>query len=382
MQELFWLFLVYGLLQSKVVKKSKNSNKLHVNRKILIYVLTLTGIGLIAVADASAPLAIRQFDDKFFFIKQQVYVVGIGLICMFILSFVNYKLWEKYAVLIFFASLGLLLLVLIPGFGNKYLGARRWLMLGPINFQPSELVKLTLSIYIAKLAVGNKKILAYFIPLGIVSLLVMLQPDMGTAMILVGAGLIQIFAAGVNIFSYFGMVLVGIVSGVALIFTSDYRRDRLISFINHNQNIESSYHIRQVLLAIGSGGLFGVGLGQSRQKFLFIPESASDSIFAIIAEEAGFIRSGLLLLIFFLLVFEGYKVALQTENKFGKILAIGITSWIGLQTVLNLSSMLSITPITGVPLPFISFGGTSIVMLLASSGILLNISKYAKKQDK
>ncbi|KKQ25595.1 MAG: Stage V sporulation protein E [Candidatus Woesebacteria bacterium GW2011_GWA1_37_8] len=344
--------------------------------------MTLTGIGLIAVADASAPLAIRQFDDKFFFIKQQVYVVGIGLICMFILSFVNYKLWEKYAVLIFFASLGLLLLVLIPGFGNKYLGARRWLMLGPINFQPSELVKLTLSIYIAKLAVGNKKILAYFIPLGIVSLLVMLQPDMGTAMILVGAGLIQIFAAGVNIFSYFGMVLVGIVSGVALIFTSDYRRDRLISFINHNQNIESSYHIRQVLLAIGSGGLFGVGLGQSRQKFLFIPESASDSIFAIIAEEAGFIRSGLLLLIFFLLVFEGYKVALQTENKFGKILAIGITSWIGLQTVLNLSSMLSITPITGVPLPFISFGGTSIVMLLASSGILLNISKYAKKQDK
>jgi len=371
--------LVYGLLQFKVVKNKKTFAKPHINRKILIYVLTLAATGLIAVADASAPLAIRQFDDKFFFVRQQAVAAAAGLIFMFFLSAINYKFWEKYAVYVFLISLGLLVLVLIPGFGSKYLGARRWLLLGPVNFQPSELVKLTLSMYIAKLAVANKKILAFFAPLAVIGILVMLQPDMGTAMILVGMGLIQIFATGVNIFAYFGMVTLGVISAVALIFTSDYRRERLVSFINHTQNIESSYHIRQVLLAIGSGGLFGVGLGQSRQKFLFIPESASDSIFAIIAEEAGFIRAGFLLLIFFLLVFEGYKVALQTEDRFGKILAIGIISWIGLQTVLNLSSMLSIIPITGVPLPFISYGGTSIAMLLASSGILLNISKNAKK---
>lgn len=360
------------------MKKEKAKPKNYINRQLFFYVLFLTAVGLLAVADASAPLAMRQFDDKFFFVRQQLVAAVIGLVAMVVLSFINYKIWEKIAVVAFFVSVLLLVLVLIPGFGSKLLGARRWLILGPINFQPSEIVKLTLCMYIAKVATTQKKIFAYFFPLVLVGGLVMLQPDLGTAMVLVAIGMVQVFYSGVNILYFIGFSLLGAFSSVILIFTSDYRRERLMSFISHSQNNEVSYHIRQVLLAIGSGGLFGVGLGQSRQKFLFIPESASDSIFAIIAEEAGFLRATVLMCVYLLFILNGLRIASKVEDKFGKILATGIVSWVGIQTIFNLSSMLSITPIVGVPLPFISYGGTSIATLLVAMGILLNISRYAK----
>lgn len=346
-----------------------------INKKLMIYVLSISLIGLIAVADASAPLAVRQFGDKFFFIKQQLFAFGIGLTLMLLLSQINYKIWEKLALPIFLLSIVLLVLVLIPGFGNKLLGARRWLVLGPVNFQPSELAKLALCIYIAKVASANKKPLAYFLPLLLVAGLVMLQPDLGTTIVLVGIGIIQMFASGVNLFYFIGFVLFSMLSSFTLIMTSDYRRQRLMSFINHAANDEPSYHIKQAILAIGSGGLFGAGLGQSKQKFLFVPESASDSIFAIIAEELGFIRSCALILFLLIFVLVGLRSANSVQDRFGRIMAIGIVSWIGLQIILNLFSMLAITPITGVPLPFISYGGTSLVTLMVATGILLNITR-------
>lgn len=361
------------------MKKIRNVKpRSHLGRSIIVYTLILTFVGLLAVADASAPLALRQFGDRFFFIKQQLIAFGVGLVLMTAFSFIDYRVWKKYATVIFLLSIILLVLVLIPSFGAKFLGARRWLVIGPFNFQPSEFAKLALCIYIASVSSSGKKISSYFAPIVLASILIMLQPDLGTTLVLVSIGMVQMFASGVNFLHYFVFAILGVLSSILLVLTSEYRRNRLMSFIKHTQNSELSYHIKQVLLAIGSGGLFGVGLGQSRQKFLFVPESASDSIFAIIAEEAGFVRTSLLILVFALLVVLILRMSYGVDDKFAKIFSVGVSSWIGMQTVLNIFSMLAVVPITGVPLPFISYGGTSLVMILVAVGILVSISRYAK----
>ena len=345
--------------------------------KLLAIVFFLGVMGLIAVADASAPQALNVFSDKFYFVKQQAVWFVVGVIALFVVSKVHYSFWEKIALPLFIFSLILLLAVLFPQIGSKALGARRWIFIGPVSIQPSEVVKLALVVYLAKVAAKNKGLMSFFLPLGLVAFLVMLQPDLGTTMVISVAAMAQIFVSGINVFKFLLAVLGGGALSFLAIILSPYRKERLLTFLMQSQDpLGRDYHIRQILLALGSGGIFGVGLGQSRQKYLFLPEAATDSIFAIIAEEVGFVGSVVLIGIFAVFVYRGLKIANAAPDTFSRILSLGIVAWIGGQIFFNISSMVALTPLTGVPLPFFSYGGSSLVMVLTATGILLNVSRH------
>jgi cell division protein FtsW len=342
----------------------------------------LTILGLVAVADASAPQALNFFGDELYFFKQQAVWALLGLVLMTISSFIKYTIWEKLATPLFFINLLLLTVVLIPGVGLSIYGARRWIALGPISFQPSELIKITLTLYIAKVASSEKGPLSYFIPVVAVASLIMLEPDLGTTIIVCSIAFVQIFISGVSLLYFVGAGILATGASVVLILTSEYRRARLATFFESTTDpLGSAYHIRQVLLALGSGGLFGVGLGHSRQKYLFLPEAATDSILAVLAEELGFLGVLVLISLLAFFVYRAIRVAERAPSRFAKIASVGILSWIAIQVVLNIGSMTAILPLTGVPLPFISYGGTALTTVLFATGILLNISRYAKQDS-
>lgn len=362
----------------RLKKQNKSADK-----RLLALAVILSILGLIAVADASSPAALSNFSDKFYYAKQQAIWGLIGIGALLVTSKIHYSFWEKIATPLFVASVLLLVLVLIPGVGVKVLGARRWIVFGTISFQPSEFVKLALAVYIAKVGARNKKSLSYFLPIAITTGLIMLEPDLGTTLVVGSIGMAQVFISGVNLFHFAGAIVFGVTASLLVIITSDYRRDRLLTFVQQSRDpLGKSYHIRQVLLALGSGGIFGVGLGQSRQKFLFLPEAATDSIFAVVAEEVGFIGALFLIILFAAFIFRGFKIATNAPDKFSKILGTGIVVWIGTQVFLNIGSMVALIPLTGVPLPFFSYGGSALTMVLLATGILLNISKYEEKQKK
>ena len=370
------------LEQSLDVYKSK------FDKQFLYLILGLVVVGLVFVADISAPQALNFFNDRFYFLKQQFAWAAIGLVAMMIVSKIHYSFWAKISIPFFIVSILLLLVVLIPAVSLEALGARRWIVIGPINFQPSEIIKLSLALCLAKIAStknllseSNREPLVYFIPLVLACGLIMLQPDLGTTLVVGIIGITQIFASGVSLLYFLISLVVGLISVAILILVSPYRRDRLMTFFEITKDpLGKGYHIRQILLALGSGGLFGLGIGQSRQKYLFLPEASTDSIFAAISEEIGFIGSFVLILIFAIFIFKAFKIASHAPDQFSKILAVGITAWIGGQTLLNIAAMTALTPLTGIPLPFFSYGGTSLSMILVSCGILLNISRYAIKK--
>lgn len=356
----------------KFVKQSKN-----IDNKLLVLTLILTFVGLVAVADASAPMAVREFGDKFYFAKQQAYWATFGVLILLVFSKIKYSYWGRIAIFLYVIAIAALVMVFIPGFGAQLLGAKRWVFIGPLSFQPSEFAKMALMIYLAKVAEKDKKTLAYFVPIGIVAGLILLQPDLGTTIVTVGAGLVQVFVAGASLLHLAGAGVVGVLGGMLVILTSEYRRDRLLTFLSQTEDpLGKSYHIRQIILALGAGGIFGVGLGQSRQKYLFLPETATDSIFAVIAEELGFLGASIIIICFMIFVFRAIKIASLAPDKFSKVLASGIVAWIGGQALLNIGSMVAVVPLTGIPLPFLSYGGSSLIMVLAATGILLNISRY------
>lgn len=361
------------------IRLKKQSKK--VDRTLIILVFLLTGLGLVAVADASSPIALHSFGDKFYFVKQQAVWGLIGITLLIIFSKIKFTFWEKVSKPLFFITIVFLILVLIPGLSSRVLGARRWLVVGPISFQPSEFIKLALATYLAKVASKDKAIWSYLIPIGLVSFLIMLQPDLGTTVVILGFGLVQLFVSGVNLFY---IVLVSIFTAITsfiLIITSDYRKERLLTFLQETQDpLGSGYHIRQILYALGAGGIFGVGLGQSRQKFLFLPEATTDSIFAIIAEETGFLGATVVIILFAVFLWRGIAIAKRAPDKFSKVLAIGLTTWIGGQAFLNMAAMVALVPLTGIPLPFFSYGGSSLTAVLCACGILLNISRYEAKE--
>ncbi|BCX14826.1 MAG: stage V sporulation protein E [Patescibacteria group bacterium] len=356
-----------------VIKRIKNN----FDWQFLVIVLILTFLGLVFIADASAPQALKFFGDRFYFVKQQVVWALFGFVFLLLFSNINYKIWSKLSVFIFAFSIFLLILVITPWFGFKALGASRRIVLGSFGFQPSELVKFSLVLYFAKLAESRKGFFAYILPLFIVCFLIMLQPDLGTTLVVAAIGTAQIFVAGVSAVKFLGLLILSSFLGFALIWFSDYRRDRLLTFLKQvTDPLGKSYHISQILISLGLGGFWGVGLGESRQKYLFLPEAATDSIFAIIAEEIGFVGSVVLIGLFLYLIYRGFKIAVLSSDIFAKMTAFGFTVWIASQAFLNLASMTSLTPLTGIPLPFISYGGSSLIMILMSAGIVLNISKY------
>lgn len=362
--------------------KSKISLKLSPQKAdwfFIILVFSLTIFGLAMVANASVVEAYRDFGDKLYYFKLQLQWAGIGLLGFVLASFFNYRRLRPLAVPLLIITLISLGLVLIPGIGTKVLGAKRWLGIGAFSFQPAELAKLAFVLYLAAFMSQKRNLFPFLALLAILIGLIILEPDLGTAVIIAATGLVVYFASGAPIIWLSGLVIVGFMAGLGLIFSSPYRKERILTFFNPARDpLGASYHIRQILLALGSGGLLGLGLGQSRQKYEYLPAAATDSIFAIIAEELGFVGAFVVIAAFLFLIWRGFKIAKEAPDKFGALLATGIISWIGFQTLINLSAIVALVPLTGVPLPFISYGGSSLVLILTASGILVNISKQKR----
>ena len=369
---------------------------------LALLVLVLTGFGLIFIYDASVVLASRDFNDPLFFLKNQLVWVSAGVILGAIFSQIDYHFWQKTSKIWLVVTFVCLVLVLIPALGQETYGARRRLNLpfslpvvGTVGFQPSEMAKFTLIIYLAsfltKVSSQIKKtkslrqnflntFFTRFLPfvaiLGIAVLLIMREPDLGTSMVLsFGALLLYIFS-GAGLAESLTLVLGGAITGLVFIFTSGYRRERFFSFLNPEANkLIEGYHINQSLIALGSGGLFGLGLGASRQKFQYLPEVTTDSIIAVVGEELGFLGTMLVVLLLLFIVYRGLLVVKRAPDGYGRLLSFGIISIIMIQSFLNLGSMLALIPLTGVPLPFVSYGGSNMLILLLGVGVLLNISK-------
>lgn len=363
------------------IKKSDN---------ILIFtVFALLIFGLVMITSAGVVYSQSRFGDQYYFFKRQLFF-GIlpGLLACYICQKIDYHYWKKVSVPLFFASLILLVLVFVPGIGSRLYGASRWLQLGPISFQPSEMAKLSIIIYLAAWleSRGSKRIKDFFegfLPfvgiLAIVGFLIIKQPDMGTLGVIVITMLVMFFSSGSKLSHLFWMAMGGIASLFMLIKLAPYRLNRLLTFLDPGMDPKGiGYHINQALIAVGSGGILGLGLGHSRQKFYYLPEPVGDSIFAVLAEELGLIGSVALVVLFLVFALRGLKISKNSPDDFGKLLGIGITSWVIFQAFINISAIISIIPLTGVPLPFVSYGGTSIVFLLAGVGVLLNISKQAR----
>ncbi len=339
----------------------------------LSFVLLLL-LGIIFLMDVSAPQGFQFFGDRFYFLKQQLLSLGVGFIVFFFFFLINYRMLSRVSVFIFFFSVILLVLLLIPGFGQKFLGARRWLYIGSFGFQPSEIVKFSLVVYFASLVEKKKTLLSFLIPLFITAFLIMLQPDLGTTLVVVAIGFAMIFVSGVPIRYFLGIGLLSFLLAMIAIFTSSYRRDRLLSFLNQIEDpLGKTYHINQIIISLGLGGFWGRGFGNSQQKYLFLPEAATDSIFAVIAEEIGFLGSTFLIFLFIYFFYSGFRIALRVSDVFGKMLVFGFLVWMASQTFLNLGAMTAVLPLTGVPLPFFSYGGTSLISLMAAVGVIVNV---------
>lgn len=344
-------------------------------------VILLVIFGILMIYNASAVSALGDFGDKYYYLKEQVKWFGLGLVSLVFFSFFDYRKLYFLSPLILLLSLALLALVFIPGLGVTAYGASRWLNLRFFSFQPSELSKIALVIYLsAWFSEKEKGRLWAFILLSVLLLvLILLQPDMGTAVILAATAFFLYFLSGAPLWHLATLLPITALCGFILIRLSPYRFQRFSSFLNPSDDpLGVSYHLRQILIGLGSGGFLGLGLGQSRQKYAYLPESTTDSIFAIIGEEIGFLGATILILFFLFCLWRGFKIAASAPDRFGQILAAGITSWLAVQIFINLSAMVALIPLTGVPLPFISYGGSSLVVAMSGVGILLNISRQRR----
>lgn len=355
---------------------------------LALIVFALIVFGLVMIVSASAINSYAKFGHSDYYFWHQLASIFIALIGWIFAQQIHYKFWEKANVAIIVLVVISLVLVYVPGFGAEFGTARSWLTIpGPIPaLQPSEFAKLGLVIYLAAFfkRKGNKiqSVVDGFVPfimvVGVISLLIALQPDYGTTMIIVIIATSIYYVSGANFVHLLIGGLMGMISVMVIVANKTYIYRRFLAFLNPEIDpLGIGYHIKQALIAVGSGGLFGYGFGNSRQKFEYLPEAQGDSIFAIISEELGFVRGILVIMAFTAIAIKGYRIAENAPDKFGKLLATGITTWITAQAFVNMGVVLSVMPTTGVPLPFISYGGSSLLSSCLAIGILLNISKYA-----
>lgn len=359
------------------MKSDLQSQAQRVDLPLLLTVVALVVFGLIMVYDASAIQGLKDFKDSLYYIRQQLIWVAVGVFSMVFFAGFDYKQFKLLSVPLLLFSLLLLLSVFIPGLGVSGGGAHRWLRLGMVTIQPAEIIKLTGVIYLAVLFEKKARLVPFLIlVVGVTLITAVLQKDLGSTVVFVATAAVLYFASGGSIWHFAVSLPVGMLAFLLLIFTSEYRSKRILAFLDPFSDPQGfTYHISQVLIALGSGGLLGLGLGHSRQKFEYIPEVSTDSIFGIIGEELGFVGGSLVIVAFAFIFIRGFRIAQDCQNNFGKILALGLTSWLGIQAVINLSSMTALLPLAGVPLPFISYGGSALVANLTAIGILLNISR-------
>jgi len=355
-------------------------------KKIFWVTLVLIIFGLIALSSAGIIEGEKRFGSSYYFVKHQlIFSVLPGLVILYVLSRIDYKMWRKLALPVLFVALALMILVFVPGIGLKLKNAQSWISIYGQTLQPAELLKLALVIYFAAWFGGRDEriknwsygIIPFFVVIGFIGLLLMRQPDLGTLIIVVLIALGVYLVAGVKWRDFAVMILVGVVIFGGLIFLEPYRLDRIRTFLNPTLDPRGiSYQVNQSMIAIGSGGLFGVGFGKSTQKLGgFLPEPVGDSIFAVIAEELGFLGAGSVIAAFLLLSFFLAQTAMKVGDKFAKLYLMGINTWIMAQAFINIAAITGVGPLTGLPLPFISFGGTAMISLLAGIGIAMNIAK-------
>ncbi|MBN2884308.1 putative lipid II flippase FtsW [Patescibacteria group bacterium] len=360
------------------------------DRIFLLLVGALTIIGLVMLSSASAVVSYAKFTNTYHYFLHQLIAVAIGAGLFFIFAKQDYRLWRRYALWALVASVLLLVLVFIPGLRAEHGSARSWIIIFGQSFQPSELVKLSFLIYLATWLEAKKEHL-HEVASGIIPLLgslliigglMLAQPDFGTLFIILFASFAAFFVAGGKLSHIFITMLLGIIFlGVMFYANSSYQSNRFRCYQNPSYaSQDECYQINQSLIAVGSGGWLGRGLGQSRQKFMYLPEVWGDSIFPIVAEEIGFIFSSLFIFIYGLLFYRGIKIARAAPDIYGTALAVGIVAWLSVQTFLNIGGMLNLIPMTGVPLPFVSAGGSSIIATLMAMGILANISKHSRHE--
>ncbi|MDD5772883.1 MAG: putative lipid II flippase FtsW [bacterium] len=352
--------------------------------KLFFIVLVLIGIGIIMIYSSSAMIAYENFGDSYYYLKKQLVWFIIGIIFVLITVNIDYHFWDKISKPLLIFGLILLGVVLIPRASKEIGIARRWIEIGGFRFQPTELIKLIIVIYMASsLSRKQREIEVSFsawfqdlIILGLVCGLVVLQPDFGTAVILGGTVFIMFFVSGVKLVHLFSIVLSCVPLLYFLIFSSAYRMKRFLAFFNPWQDPQASgFQIIQSFLAFGSGGTFGLGLGESKQKLFYLPEAHTDFIFSIVGEELGFVGALAVIIIFIGFLLRAGRIVFKAKDSFGCFLSLGILTVIGLEFLVNISVVLGMLPTKGTPLPFISYGGSSLIFTMASVGILLNISK-------
>lgn len=349
-------------------------------RNFFLFVLGFSLFGLVLIFNASVAESMSTFGHPWHYARYQAIWILIGMVAMTVCSYLPPQLWKQLSPILFVGAVGLLILVLIPGIGTETLGAQRRIFLGPVNIQPSEITKLAIIVYLASWLEKHQRFAPFLLQTGLIFFLIMLQPNLSTAFIVAALATVVYFLSGANLkplilFGTIGALLVG-----ALILSAPYRRERLQTFLQPASDpLGKSYHIRQITLALGRGGLIGQGIGLSKQKQHYIPEVTTDSIFAIHAEETGFVGSVSLISAYGILLAAGYHLARrQAEQKrlFTFLLAAGITTWIALHVLLNLAAMVALVPLTGIPLPLISYGGSSYVSLMIGLGLLLSIMRF------
>lgn len=366
---------------------SLNKYRQHAKGKIdgwlMLAVLALSSFGLILIASASVVISHEAIGSNYAFVIDQAIRLGIGVVAMAIFSVIDYRFWQKKAGIILIAILGLLVATLL--FGKEVNGAKSWLYIGSFGFQASELIKILSILYFAAWFSSNREKLKSFtqgfLPLvfmiAVIGALMLAQPDTGTAMVLIATIGIMYIVAGAPL-SHIGISIgAGLAVLIPFILAAPYRLKRITAFLDPSSDtLGVSYHINQALLAVGAGGLLGLGFGNSKQKFLYLPEPHTDSIFAIAVEELGFLRAILIFAMIVLIVIRGLKIAREVNDEFAQLIAVGVSALIAVQAFVNIGAILGVFPFTGVTLPFVSYGGSSLITLLMGVGILLNISRH------
>jgi cell division protein FtsW len=350
-------------------------------------VVLLCVIGLVMVMSASSVVGLYQFGSSWYFVKRQAAWLLVGLAVLVITMRIDYRSWRRLAAPVLGGSTLLLVLVLVPGIGREVYGSTRWLGYGPVQIQPSEFAKLGMVLFVADLLARRAhrirdlhlSLKPVLIITALIAGLVLLQPNLGTTMVLGAIVVAMLFVAGTPLLPLAGITIGGGVVAAGLALAAPYRRARVLAFRDPwGDPLNSGYQTIQSLVGIAQGGLAGVGLGASRSKWGFLPFAHTDFVFAIIAEETGLIGASAVVLLFVALCWFGVIVAMRAPDAFGMLLAAGITTWLSVQAFVNIGAVIGILPITGVPLPFVSFGGSSMLATMAATGILLNVARHAR----
>ena len=362
----------------------KAKKRVAMDHTLLIVTMTLALIGLVMVFSASAVVAGNRFHDSGYFLKRQLAWLTFGFLLLHLVSHIDYVWWKRLSIPLLGVMILLLVMVLIPSLGVAAKGARRWLRLGPISIQPAEMVKLVAVIYVAayltkkedRIAIFSSGLLPVLTVVGLLSGLVLLEPDLGTVVVIgfVTAGLL--FLGGARISHLLTLALCSVPAVLVLVLGSSYRRQRLMTFLAPWKDAsDAGFQITQSFLAFGSGGPFGVGLGEGKQKLFFLPEAHTDFVLALVGEELGLVGTGVIILLFALFVIRGFLIASRARMPFGRYLGMGITLLLGVQALVNACVVTGLVPTKGLTLPFVSYGGSSLVVSLVGVGILLSISR-------